>query len=230
MKHMEKQIVVISLGGSLIVQENIDVYFLKEFRKVILKYLQKDMKFIIICGGGRTARNYQNAAKEIANLNGEDLDWIGIHATRINAHLIRTIFRDYAHPKIIKNPTEKIKFNEKILVASGWKPGFSTDYDAVLLAKNFNAKKLVNLSNIDYIYDKDPKKFHNAKIIKAISWKDFRKIVGNEWDPGLNAPFDPIASKEAQKSKMEVAIMNGNNLENFEKYLNGKDFVGSIIK
>ena len=227
---MEKQIVVISLGGSLIVQENIDVYFLKEFRKVILKYLQKDMKFIIICGGGRTARNYQNAAKEIANLNGEDLDWIGIHATRINAHLIRTIFRDYAHPKIIKNPTEKIKFNEKILVASGWKPGFSTDYDAVLLAKNFNAKKLVNLSNIDYIYDKDPKKFHNAKIIKAISWKDFRKIVGNEWDPGLNAPFDPIASKEAQKSKMEVAIMNGNNLENFEKYLNGKDFVGSIIK
>lgn len=230
MKHMEKQIVVISLGGSLIVQENIDINFLKEFRKVILKYLQKDMKFIVICGGGRTARNYQNAAKEIANLNRDDLDWIGIHATRINAHLIRTIFRDYAHPKIIKNPTEKIKFKEKILVASGWKPGFSTDYDAVLLAKNFNAKKLVNLSNINYIYDKDPKKFPNAKIIKKISWKDFRKIVGNKWDPGLNAPFDPIASKEAQKLKMEVAIMNGKNLENFEKYLNGDDFVGSIIK
>ncbi|MEK6891064.1 MAG: UMP kinase [Nanoarchaeota archaeon] len=227
---MEKQIVVISLGGSLIVQENIDINFLKEFRKVILKYLQKDMKFIVICGGGRTARNYQNAAKEIANLNRDDLDWIGIHATRINAHLIRTIFRDYAHPKIIKNPTEKIKFKEKILVASGWKPGFSTDYDAVLLAKNFNAKKLVNLSNINYIYDKDPKKFPNAKIIKKISWKDFRKIVGNKWDPGLNAPFDPIASKEAQKLKMEVAIMNGKNLENFEKYLNGDDFVGSIIK
>lgn len=230
MKHMEKQIVVISLGGSLIVQENIDINFLKEFRKVILKYLQKDMKFIVICGGGRTARNYQNAAKEIANLNRDDLDWIGIHATRINAHLIRTIFRDYAHPKIIKNPTEKIKFKEKILVASGWKPGFSTDYDAVLLAKNFNAKKLVNLSNINYIYDKDPKKFPNAKIIKEIIWNDFRKIVGNKWDPGLNAPFDPIASKEAQKLKMEVAIMNGKNLENFEKYLNGDDFVGSIIK
>jgi uridylate kinase len=130
----------------------------------------------------------------------------------------------------VKDPTEKIDFKKKILLAAGWKPGCSTDYDAVLLAENFGIKKLVNLTNIDYVYDKDPRKFKDAKKIEKISWKDFIKIVGDKWDPGLNAPFDPIASKESEKIGLEVAIINGKNLNNFEKYLNDEQFIGTIIK
>ena len=218
------------MGGSLIVPNEINAEWINGFKKIIEKHISKGYKFIIITGGGKTARNYQDAAKKITKLTRDDLDWLGIHATRINAHFIRTIFRNHAYPKIIKNPNEKIIFKEKILIAAGWKPGFSTDYDAVLIAKNFKIKKLVNLSNIDYVYDKDPNKFKDARKIENISWKEFRKIVGDKWDPGLNSPFDPVASKEAEKLKMEVAIINGNNLGNFEKYLGEYDFVGSVIK
>lgn len=223
-------IIVISVGGSLIVPEEIDISWIKNFKQLIEKYVSKGYKFILISGGGKTARKYQNAAKEIAGLTSEDLDWIGIHSTRLNAHLMRTIFRKLAHPKIIKDPTKKINFKEKVLVAAGWKPGFSTDLDAVFLAKNFKVNKVINLSNIDYAYTKDPRKFNDAEIIKETSWKEFRKIVGNKWDPGLNAPFDPIASREAEKLKLEVAIMNGKNITNLEQYLDNKPFIGTVIK
>lgn len=228
----EKEFIVISVGGSLIVPEEIDIFFLKQFRNLLLKYVKKRKRFIIVCGGGKTARKYQEAAKKIVKLTRDDLDWLGIHGTRINAHLLRTIFRKIAYPKIIKNPNEKVKLKEKekILIAAGWKPGFSTDYDAVLLAKNFNVKRLVNLTNIDYVYDKDPKKFKDAKPIKEISWQKFRALLPKKWDPGLNVPFDPIAAKEAEKLKLEVAIMNGKNIKNFENYLKGKSFVGTIIR
>jgi uridylate kinase len=229
-KEKEDKIIVISVGGSLIVPEDIDSGWLSEFKQLIDKKISQGYRFIIITGGGKTARKYQNAAKDIAGLTGEDLDWIGIHSTRLNAHLVRTIFRKEAHPQIIKDPTKKIKFKENILIAAGWKPGFSTDFDAVLLAKQFKVKKLINLSNIDYVYDKDPKKFSDAKIIREISWKEFRRIVGNKWDPGLNAPFDPIAAKESEKMHLEVAIMNGKNIKNIEDYLDNKQFIGTIIK
>jgi uridylate kinase len=116
------------------------------------------------------------------------------------------------------------------LVAAGWRPGFSTDYDAVLLAKYFKIKKVINLSNIDFVYDKDPKKFPGAKKITGISWADFRKMVGNKWDPGMNVPFDPVASQTAQEIGLEVAIMNGRSLKNLENYIEGKKFKGTVIK
>jgi uridylate kinase len=214
----------------LISKEELNIDFLKKFRQIILKEIARGKRFIIICGGGKTARRYQNAAKEIIKLDDEDLDWLGIHATRINAHLIRTIFRDYSEKKIVKNPTEKIIFKEKVLVASGWKPGCSTDYDAVLIAENFGIKKLVNLSNIDCVCDKDPKMHKDARKIEQISWKEFRKLLPEKWSPGLNAPFDPIAAKLAEKLKIEVAVINGENLENLENYFNDKKFIGTIIK
>lgn len=221
--------IIISLGGSLIVPDAVDVGFLIEFKKLILKHINKK-RFFIICGGGKTARNYASAAKQISVLSSDDLDWLGIHSTRLNAHLLRTIFRDYAYPKIIKNPTEKIKTNNKIIIAAGWKPGCSTDYDAVLIAKNYGAKTLINLSNIDYVYDKDPKRFINAKPIFNISWKNFISYLPKKWDPGLNSPFDPIASREARKINLKVIIANGRNIKNTEDILTGRHFKGTVIE
>ncbi|MFA6383059.1 MAG: UMP kinase [Parcubacteria group bacterium] len=228
-----KKTVIISLGGSLIVPDEIDWKFVKDFKKLIEKYIKKKCKFIIITGGGKICRKYQDAASKITQLTDDDRDWLGIHTTRLNAHFIRTVFRKYAHPRINKNPNDLedfYNFKESILVAAGWKPGFSTDYDAILLAKYLGFTTVVNFSNIDYVYDKDPNKFKNVKKIENISWKDYRKMVGDKWDPGMNAPFDPIASKLAQEENIEVAIMNGINLENLENYLEGRKFKGTIIK
>ena len=233
MAKKERKLVIISLGGSLIFPEEIDWSFVKKFKKIVETQIKKGYKFVIITGGGKLARRYQEAAQKITKLTDDDRDWLGIHATRMNAHLIRTIFRTHAHPRINTNPNDLedfYNFKEDILVAAGWRPGFSTDYDAVLLAKYLGAEKVLNLSNIDYVCDKDPKKFPDAKKLENISWKEFRKMVGNKWDPGLNAPFDPIASKLAEEINLEVAVMNGHELKNLENYLEGNKFKGTIIR
>ncbi len=221
--------IVISVGGSLICPDDIDIIFLKNFYKIITKQLKQNKKFILITGGGKIARNYQKAAQKIIKVSNKELDWLGIQATKINAQLLLTIFKIFAHKKIITNPKEKINFKEKILIASGWKPGFSTDYDAVLLAKTYGSDTIINLTNIDYVYDKDPNKFKDAKPFKKISWKNYLQFIEQKWIPGMSTPFDPIASKLAQKFKFKVIILNGKKLKNLENYLANKNFKGTII-
>ena len=98
-----------------------------------------------------------------------------------------------------------------------------------MLAKIYGAATVVNLSNVAQVFDKDPKKNLDAKPFDQISWRQFRDLVGDSWNPGLHTPFDPIASKEAEASNLKVVIMNGKNLENFKSFLEGKEFVGTEI-
>ena len=225
----ERERIVVSVGGSCIVPDGIDTDFLSRFKTLILEKVQRGFTFSIIAGGGKTARRYQDAANAVTPLSRQDLDWLGIHATRLNGQLLRDIFAGYAHPQVVKNPTIDIESDEPIIIAAGWQPGCSTDYDAVLIAKNLGATRLVNLSNIDYVYDADPKKNPGAKKIEKISWADFRKVIPDHWDPGLSSPFDPIAAKEAEALGLEVAILNGAKLEEFSNYLDDKPFIGTII-
>ena len=221
-----KETIIVSVGGSLINPGEIDVDFLKNLKALIDK---QDKRFILITGGGSVARDYQNAVKGLGVID-TDLDWVGIQATRVNAHLVRSIFGNDAEFEIIMNPTKDIVFDKRVIVSGGWKPGWSTDYVAMLLAKKFNVKKLVNLSNIDYICTADPKKDPSAKPIEKISWADLRKLIPEEWTPGMHAPLDPIAAKEGEELQIEVAAINGEKLEELENYLDGKDFVGTLIQ
>jgi uridylate kinase len=224
-----KKLFVISLGGSLINPGEVDTEFLKKFRVLVLSQVKKGSRFILITGGGKLCRNFQEALEGIAKPTSNDLDWIGISSTWLHADLVRLMFAGISHPTIIKDPNKKVAFNQKILVAGGWMPGRSTDDDAVRLAKVYGAKTVINLSNINYVYTKDPRKFKDAKVIKEISWKNFRKIVGKKWDPGKNLPFDPTAAKLAEKLKLKVIIANGKNLKNLRNILRNKKFKGTII-
>ena len=224
-----QETIIISLGGSLIIPENIDVDFLKDFKKLILSHVAQGKKFVIITGGGKINRKYNEAAKEIANPSHEDLDWIGIAALKLNAELLRVIFSEYAHNEVISNLSNKFSFEKPIAIGSAYKPGRSSDWDAVMAAKTIGAKKLINLSNIDYVYDSDPKINLNAKKIERISWADFQAIIPTEWTSRLSSPFDPIASELAQKEGMQVIIMNGKPIDNLAKCLNGEKFLGTII-
>ena len=225
-----KEFVIISLGGSIVVPEEIDVQFLRKFRSLVLNQVKKGRNFIIIVGGGKTCRKYQAAASQIAKVTSDDLDWIGIHAIRLNAHLLRTIFREIAYTIVVRKYDEKVYTKKPVIIAAAWKPGHSSDYDAVMWAKNLKAREIINLSDIDYVYDKDPKYHKGARRFERISWKEFRKIVGSKWISGLNVPFDPIASGEAQSLGLKVVVMNGRNLKNLESFLNGRKFKGTIIE
>ena len=227
--------VIISVGGSLIVPNNgIDCDFLSNLNRFVRNQLthHPGRQFFLVVGGGSTARKYRDAGETVLGhkLSPDDLDWLGIHATRLNAQLVRTIFKDIAHPFILKHYEIIRKVSEPVVVAAGWKPGWSTDYCSVLLAEDYDVKKIVNLSNIDQVYDKDPKENSDAKPIDRISWEDFRKIVGDTWDPGMNVPFDPIAAKKAQELGLKVAVLNGKNLDNVFKFFHDQTFVGTVIE
>lgn len=227
------QRIIISLGGSLLVPDGIDVAFVQRLKAFIITHIKQGYSFILVVGGGKTARKYIDSAAEVTEITDDDKDWLGIHATRMNAHFIRTVFREYAHARINTNPHDLEDFydaKEPIIVAGGWRPGRSTDYCAVLLGKYLDAKRVINLSNIDYAYDRDPREFSGARKIEKTNWPDFRAIVGSEWSPGMSAPFDPIASKLAEEEKMEVAILNGNDFENITGYLAGESFIGTVIR
>lgn len=229
----ESDRIIISLGGSLIVPDGIDAAFLKTFKEFIVREIEAGRRFILVTGGGRTARAYIEGASETTSVSDEDRDWMGIHATRLNAQLLRTILREYAYPRINTNPHDLEDFyvaKSPVLVAAGWRPGCSTDYDAALLGKYLGVRRIVNLSNIDYVYDRDPRKHTDAKKFENMTWTEFRALVGDEWNPGMNAPFDPIASKLAEEEGMEVAILAGKDLGNVSRYLAGEHFEGTVIR
>jgi uridylate kinase len=226
-----QETIVMSVGGSLIVPEGIDTNFLTQLKKFITTETALGRRFIIIAGGGRTARRYQDAAASVSSLTSDDLDWMGIHATRLNGHLLRTIFRDIAHPVMITNPDEilDISKTEKVIIAAGYRPGCSTDLRAIQIADRVGAEKVINLSNTDYVYTDNPKTNPAATKIEDITWSDFRKLIPEEWGPGLSSPFDPVAAREAERLGIEVAQINGERIEEVMHYVHGDAFIGTRI-
>lgn len=226
-----QETIVMSVGGSLIVPDQIDTNFLNNLKELIISQTATGRRFIIIAGGGRTARRYQDAAGSVSTLTRDDLDWLGIHATHLNGHLLRTIFRDIAYQVMIKNPDDilDVPSQHQIIIAGGYRPGCSTDLRAVQIAERVKAHKVINLSNTDYIYTDNPKTNPDAKALTDMTWGELRKIIPTEWDPGMSVPFDPVAAKEAERLDLEIAQINGEKIEELEKYLNNEEFVGTRI-
>lgn len=227
-------IFVLSLGGSLVVPETgVDTQFLSAFNTFIRDQVSaKKRRFFITVGGGTAARHYIAAGEKTREqmLTAEDKDWLGIHASRLNAQLVRTIFQDIADPRVIKHYEIILKIDKPLAIAAGWKPGWSTDYCAVTLCQDYGSKTVINLTNIDRVYDKDPKKYPDAKPVDNMTWKEYRAISGDTWTPGMNLPFDPIASKLAQDVGVTVKILNGKNLDNLALALDDKAFSGTTIR
>lgn len=225
---------VLSLGGSLIVtNDGIDTQFLKDFNKFIRHQVSvKKRRFFIVVGGGATTRRYQEAARSVRGekIVDVDLDWLGIHATRLNAQLVRTVFMDIADPRVIKHYEIILKIDKPVAIAAGWKPGWSTDYCAVTVCQDYGIRSAINMTNIDQVYDKDPNKYSDAKPMIDVTWKKYCALAGDKWTPGMNLPFDPIASKLARDMGVTVKILNGKNFENLARALDNKDFHGTTIR
>lgn len=223
---------ILSLGGSIVAPEGVDTEFLKKFRDLVENYLDadKERKLILVIGGGAPARIYQKAFREIVKESLADVqDWIGIAATRLNAQLVKSVFGSLCTDPVVTDPSADISFTGRILVGAGWKPGFSTDFDAVYLAEKFGGKTVVNLSNIAKVYSDDPKKNPDAVPMDRMTWKEFRALVGDEWVPGKNVPFDPIAAKKAADLNLNVIVADGKNIPNLKNILEDKKFSGTLI-
>ncbi len=224
--------IVISLGGSLIVPKGgIDVSFLKKFNAFVRKNIADGKRFFIVAGGGNTCRDYQDAGRKVTgSISNVDLDWIGIHATRLNAHLMRTIFQDISHSRIVVHYNKILGgWTEPVAIGAGWKPGWSTDYCTMCLVRDYKAKMVINLSNIDWVYTKDPRKHIDAKKIEKMTWIELQNLIGRKWVPGNNVPFDPSAVQLGKELGAKV-IITGADFDNLQKIVSGESqFNGTVV-
>ena len=229
MQHKFTKTVVIALGGSIIYPNEIDTEYLKHFKKFVEKFLKRGTRFVIVIGGGRLARVFQAAANEVSPIADEDKDWIGIHSTRLNAHLLRTIFRKVADPVVFDHRGKFEKLKYPVTIASGWRPGWSTDFVAAAIACDFEIPEFIVAGKPAFVYDKDPSVYKNAKSLPEMSWKNYRKLIPQKWTPGFHSPVDPVAAKLSHAEGLKAIVINGKDIKNFERLLTGKDFQGTII-
>ena len=222
--------IVIALGGSIVYPDRIDTKFLKKFKAFLAPFLRRGMRFVLVVGGGKLARDFQEAAHAVTRVADEDKDWIGIHATRLNAHLLRTIFRDVADPVVydIRGKIRKLRY--PVTIGSGWRPGWSTDYVAMQIAADLGLHETIIAGRPAYVYEKDHAKYPDAKPIHELSWRRYRALIPKAWKPGLHAPVDPVGAALGARKKEKAIIIDGRNLKNFARLLNGKEFQGTIIR
>lgn len=227
---MKKKVIVLSLGGSLIIPEQVDLKFLKKFRKIILRNT-KSHKFLIACGGGSVARKYISALRE-ENLSKKLQNFSGISATRMNARFMNYFFNkdpEYGIPHTAETLRKYIKKQDIIFFgALEYKPEQTSDSTAAEIARIFKTI-FINLTNVKGLYDKDPRKHRNARLITKISWKDFHKMAAKEgFKPGQHFVLDQTASKIIMKNKIKTYIL-GEDLKQLENVLKGRKFKGTFV-
>lgn len=228
--NMKKKVIILSLGGSLIIPDKINVKFLKEFKKIIIKNT-KINKFIIVCGGGNVARRYISALKT-EGINQKFQNFAGISATRMNARFVNYFFNqdsEWGIPVKIKDIEKYLKKQDIVFTgALEYRPHQTSDSTATEIAQKFKTI-FINLTNIKGLYNKNPAKYKNAKFIPKISWEDFYKMANKiEFKPGQHFVLDQTASKIILKNKIKTYII-GKDLKQLDNFLNNKNFVGTII-
>ncbi|MEA2054306.1 MAG: UMP kinase [Candidatus Thermoplasmatota archaeon] len=216
--------VVVAFGGSLISAEEPES--IKKVGKVLDK-CTRDIGIYIIVGGGKTSRKYIGAARFLG-ADEKFLDEMGIAVTRLNAMLIKASLKDETPvPKTV----EEAAGMRTPVIMGGTIPGHSTDTVGAMLAREIKADRFVIATDVDGIYDKDPKKNPTAKKYDSISIKELREMVPNKWDmAGKNSVVDGIACKIIDEEKMPTYVVNGRNLELLENAIYGREFKGTRIE
>ncbi len=231
MKYELGKTVVVALGGSIVhPKEGIDAAYLRRFKKFLKPFLARGTKFVLVIGGGDLARRFQDAAHRVSGLADEDKDWLGIHATRLNGHLLRAVFRDVADPVMIDERGRIGALKHPVTIAAGWRPGWSTDYVALQLAADFKAGAAIIAGKPSHVYESDPAKHPAAEKFNRISWPEYRRLIPKSWKPGLHAPVDPVGAAFASREDLAAVIIDGRDLRNFGALLKGRDFRGTIIR
>ncbi|KYK26662.1 hypothetical protein AYK20_03375 [Thermoplasmatales archaeon SG8-52-1] len=220
--------IVISIGGSVVLSDDINLSFFKKL-KILLNKLSKNFKIYLVVGGGKTARSYIKLGRAL-DLKENILDELGIDITRLNAKLLSK-FLGMSNTKIPNSTKEAKESKGSIVVMGGTTPGHSTDMVGAELAELTNALKFIIATNVDGVFDKDPNKYDNAKLIKEISIDKLIDSFGTNWETaGKNIVIDGPALKIIKDAKIKTYVLNGMRLDQLENAINDKEFLGTIIK
>jgi len=226
---MKKEAIVLSLGGSQIIPDNVDIKYLENFKKTISKNKNK-YKFIIVCGGGSIARKYISV---INSKNKKMQSLAGISATRMNARFMNYFFNQEPKegiPLKMQQVKKQIKKQDIVFCgALGYHPNQTSDSTSAQIATALKTK-FINLTNVKGLYTKNPKTNKDAKFIPKISWKEFYKMANKlKFHAGQHFVLDQTASKIILENKIPTYIL-GLDTKQLDNFLNNKKFIGTTIE
>lgn len=203
----QKKILVIKLSGSVFNFKTTS-RSLKEYAQVLLD-IQTKVQPVVVSGGGIIARNYVNLARSLGS-DESSLDEMGIEISRLNAMLLSAALGDSVYPVIPSN-LEEISIacqSGKIIVSGGLHPGQSTNATAALICEKIKAHRFLNATDVDGIYDSDPKKNKKAKMFKEITIKKCLDLLNNESTQAGNYELmDIVAMKVIERSKIPTYVI-----------------------
>ncbi len=227
------QTICISLGGSIVSKEKgVDVGFIERFGEMIKK--DKTHKFIIIVGGGYVNRTYLNQVREAVQ-DDTLLDAMGIYFTRINAMTVKGIFEREnmdVHSSIVRDLETLALVNKvhKIVLMGGLIPGITTDCVGIMAAEATRAGTLINMSNVDHVYDKDPRAHKDAKPFGKMSYDQLISLAAeaDSRQAKANFIFDLVACKLAKRSHVKVKFVK-EDIKQLQAAINGDNFGGTVV-
>ena len=208
----KKRRVVIKLSGSIFNITNTNAKeSLTRYAKMLIDISDKSQP-VVVTGGGEIARRYINIARNLGS-DEANLDIIGIEVSRLNAKLLIVALGDQAYSQVPKNLEEVAiaAASGKIVIAGGLHPGQSTNATSALIAETVKASKFLNATDVDGIYDSDPKTNRDAKLFKKITIKDCMEILGSGSSmAGAYELIDIVALKVIERSKIPTRVLRSN--------------------
>jgi uridylate kinase len=239
MKRKENRI-LIKFSGEALAGENgfgIDTQTLKYLADEIKDVVNAGYEVAVVIGGGNFIRGV-SAAKDgiIKRTSG---DYMGMLATVINAVAMQEALEsdglavrvqsaikmeEIAENFIVRRAIRHLEKGRVVIFAAGTgNPFFTTDTAGVLRASEIGASKIIKATKVDGIYDKDPNKYPDAKLLKEISYeealKDNIKVM------------DDTAIALAKENKLPIIVCNMFKKGNLLKILkNDPDAKYSIVK
>ncbi len=231
--------VAISLGGSLLTGKSEDEFVkldparFSKYAQVIRGLHNDGHQLMVVCGGGKPARYFIDIAKTIG-ASPEVLDYLGIKSSHINALLFMAALGNIAEqPTVYETPGERFDGREpgKVWIGGGHKPGTSTDYRTVAFAEAMGADLVINATDIDGVYDKNPKTHPDAKKLPELTFEQLETIIkdNTRQAPGEYGLFDLAAVKKSLETKIPVAIIDGTDPGEITRAVNGTHS-GSTVK
>ena len=186
----------------------------------------------VVMGGGNIWRG-----RFTAEMNPVLADQMGMLATIINALCVQDAIQRLGHGASVFTAQEMTRFAELyradraiaamergaiVLLAGGsGNPFFTTDTAAALRAAELGADAVFKGTTVDGVYDSDPRKNPDAKLIKDITYQQ-------TIDMGLKV-MDTSAFQMCQDQKIPVIrVFNMDDLDNILRVARGED-IGTVV-
>ena len=223
--------VVVSVGGSVLLRGDHDGEYLRGLA-ALLRRLGRTVPIVVTTGGGRTAREYIRLGTELG-LTSVELDELGIDVTRLHARLLagQVGLPTASHPPTtVREAVEAVRHGSPVILG-GTEPGHTTDAVAALVAVRLRAARVVNATDVDGLYEADPKTHPGAARLDRIEWPKMLEMLRRSTGgtPGENFPFDRLGAESLARAGIPLAIVAGRDLENLARAIEGASFLGTLV-